>query len=619
MKVVKLKPAIKDYIWAGNKLKGFGKVTDFDKIAECWELSFHKDGPCVIDSGDDEGKLLKDVATPKDIGNYVSTFPFFPVLIKLIDSGDNLSVQVHPSDEYALANEDSYGKTEMWYVLHRDEGCGLYVGLKEDSSKAEIEKSLNEGTILDKLNFYPVEEGECYFIKSGTIHAIGKGVTLIEIQQNSNLTYRLYDYNRIGKDGQPRELHIAKALEVIDYKKYTPIKFNGNMIGKSKYFASYVYDVSDKNHIQAPASSFVSITFISGEGKINGIPYKTYESFFIPASQAADIKGSGKYVLTTVERDEKKAIGIDIGGTSFKVGLVNTKGKIEKKYSFLVDHKLSQNQLIGKLAASINEFLEDNYLTKDDIIGIGIGCPGSIDTEKGVCDYSNNLQWDKLDVCGIISKVTGINCKISNDANVACLGEARFGSGKTYNSVVLITLGTGVGGGIVIDHKLFEGNKGKGAEIGHTVIKLNGKKCTCGRKGCLEAYASATALIRDTKTAMRKDKKSLMWEYVHNNIALVDGKTAFECSKKGDASACKVVDDYIYYLGEGILNFCNIFRPDAILLGGGVAYQKEYLIDKLVKYAEDHDYGFKMTPKVEIRCAELGNDAGIIGAACLVF
>lgn len=302
METVKLKPATKDYIWAGKNLKIWGKKTPYDKIAECWELSFHKDGPSLIDSGADKGKKLMDVARKEDIGTYVSTFPFFPVLIKLIDSGDNLSVQVHPSDDYALKNENSFGKTERWHVIHHEEGAGLYVGFKKETSMEEVEKALKEGTILSLLNFFPVEDGENYFIPSGTIHAIGKGVTVIEIQQNSNLTYRLYDYNRIGKDGKPRELHIQKALKVIDTKAYHPISFQEPLIGECKYFSSSVHNVKDIPMIQANKESFISITFLTGEGSVNSIPYKALDTFFIPAEKEAVLKGSGTFVLTTVNR-----------------------------------------------------------------------------------------------------------------------------------------------------------------------------------------------------------------------------------------------------------------------------------------------------------------------------
>ncbi len=301
MELVKLKPATKDYIWAGTKLKKYGKDAPYDNIAECWELSFHKDGPCLIDSGINAGKALKDIATDADLGSNVSTFPFFPVLIKLIDSGDNLSVQVHPKDEYALRHENSFGKTEMWYVLEAEKGSGLYVGLKEDTNRDEIESALKDGTILSKLNFFPVMPGEVYFIESGTIHAIGKGVTVIEIQQNSNLTYRLYDYNRLGKDGKPRELHIEKALNVINYKKYQKIIFADDIIGTCKYFTSRYQKIDRTVSLHAPDTTFYSLTFLDGEGKINDLPYRKFDTFFLPSGKKALITGTGSYILTSVE------------------------------------------------------------------------------------------------------------------------------------------------------------------------------------------------------------------------------------------------------------------------------------------------------------------------------
>lgn len=301
MNLVKLKPATKDYIWAGTKLKKYGKEAPYNNIAECWELSFHKDGPSIIDSDEDKGRLLKDIATKEDLGEYTASFPFFPVLIKLIDSGDNLSVQVHPNDEYALKNENSFGKTEMWYVLEAEEGSGLYVGLKEDSSREEIEEALKNGTILSKLNFFPVKKGEVYFIQSGTIHAIGKGVTVIEIQQNSNLTYRLYDYNRLGKDGKPRELQIEKALNVINYHKYSPVHFDNDIIGTCKYFTSRYQKVDHTIELEASSTSFLSLTFLDGEGMINDLPYKKFDTFFLPSTKKATIKGTGSYIITSID------------------------------------------------------------------------------------------------------------------------------------------------------------------------------------------------------------------------------------------------------------------------------------------------------------------------------
>ena len=182
----------------------------------------------------------------------------------------------------------------------------------------------------------------------------------------------------------------------------------------------------------------------------------------------------------------------------------------------------------------------------------------------------------------------------------------------------MFTLGTGVGGGIIIDKKLYEGNESKGAELGHAVLVLGGEECTCGRKGCIEAYCSASALIRDTKRAMLADTESKMWEYANNDINNVNGRTAFAMARENDESAMKVVENYVMYLSESIMNYCNIFRPEAFVLGGGICGEGKFLIDKVVAYCEKRHYGYQGTPAVKIITATLGNDAGIIGAAALL-
>lgn len=301
MDVVKLKPYTKTIVWGGNNLRNYGKVSSGENIAECWELSLHKEGSSLIDSGKDKGKSLSEVLTIKDCGLKCKKFPFFPTLIKLIDADRELSVQVHPSDEYALKNEKSFGKTEMWYILKAKEGAGIYLGFKRDVSKEEVERKIKDNTLVDLLNFIPVKPGDCYFVKSGTVHAIGAGITLFEVQQNSALTYRLYDWGKVGMDGKPRELHIEKSLKVMNLKKFEPVRFNKPLLGKCDYFTTYEYLISEKSIIQASEDSFVSITFIEGSGEVNKINFQKGDTFFIPASKKAQIKGTGKYLLTTIE------------------------------------------------------------------------------------------------------------------------------------------------------------------------------------------------------------------------------------------------------------------------------------------------------------------------------
>ena len=297
-KVVKLKPVIKSYIWGGNYFQPYLGLS-YEKISELWELSVRKGSSSIIDSGEFKGRPLDEVLTEQDIGPIQDRFSYFPLLIKLIDAQDNLSVQVHPNDEYALKNEHQFGKTEMWHIISHDEGAGLFVGLNKDYSKEEIANSLNDGSILEKLNFIPVQDGDTFLIKSGTIHAIGKGVRLIEIQQNSDLTYRLYDYLRKDKDGNYRELHINKALEVIDYHKYDTKQNKGHVLADTPFFHVERKEVNNQLHLKAD-SSFLSFTFINGEGMVDDIPYKQFDTFFLPYGKECIIKGNGTIIISKV-------------------------------------------------------------------------------------------------------------------------------------------------------------------------------------------------------------------------------------------------------------------------------------------------------------------------------
>ena len=229
---LKLKPIIKSYIWGGDYFKPY-REGDFDNISESWELSLRKDNNVLVEG---LNKSLSEVISEDDLGPATKRFPYFPLLIKLIDAKDNLSIQVHPSDEYALKKEQSFGKSEMWHIIDADKDAGLYVGLNKYYSKEEIEKKLKDSSVLECLNFYKVKPGDTFLINPGTIHAIGKGVRLIEIQQNSDLTYRLYDYLRKDKNGKYRELHIDKALDVIDYHKYENKPVKGDVLADNQYF-----------------------------------------------------------------------------------------------------------------------------------------------------------------------------------------------------------------------------------------------------------------------------------------------------------------------------------------------------------------------------------------------
>ena len=297
--VVKLKPVVKSYIWGGSYFQQFKNI-DLDVVSELWELSVRGLDSSIIDSGKNKGKRLDEILSKEDIGPVADQMPFFPLLIKLIDAKENLSVQVHPSDEYAINKLNSFGKTEMWHIINADEGCGLYVGFKKDYSRKEVEESLNNGTILDLLNFFKVKPGDTFFIEAGTIHAIGKGVRLIEIQQNSDITYRLYDYLRKDKNGNYRELHIKQALDVINYKKYEKPQVNQELLAKSKYFTVKRVELNRELELVANKNSFITFTFLDGEGEVDDILYKKFDTFFLPYGHSCRIKGKGTLIISEV-------------------------------------------------------------------------------------------------------------------------------------------------------------------------------------------------------------------------------------------------------------------------------------------------------------------------------
>ena len=312
-------------------------------------------------------------------------------------------------------------------------------------------------------------------------------------------------------------------------------------------------------------------------------------------------------------------LAIDIGGTSMKGALVDRQGHLSSRFVVPVVPGEEQESALDRLIASAKESLQ-SLSEGDRVIGIGCGVPGGINTFTGVCDYASNLGWKNLPVARILSDKLSLPCKIDNDANTAMLGEIQFGQEKAYRNAILLTLGTGIGGGIFVNGQLYVGNEGKGAEIGHMVIVAGGIPCPCGRKGCFETYASATALTREAKKAIEAHPESLMAEEVRKGVK-IDAALPFECAKKGDEVAQQVVDQYIEYLGVGCLNLIDIFRPEVIVLSGGVSKQGENLRQPLERYLEKFGYGFGVdkAPKVDIKISRLGADIGIYGAAALGF
>ena len=310
-------------------------------------------------------------------------------------------------------------------------------------------------------------------------------------------------------------------------------------------------------------------------------------------------------------------IGIDLGGTNIVAGLV------DDTYNILTTARVKTNlpreaeAIIDDMVSLCHKVVEQQGITLDDVAYVGVGCPGTCNVETGEVEYANNLGFAHLPLGTMMQEKLNKTVYVDNDANAAALGEAKAGATKNAAKSVCITLGTGVGSGIVLDGKIYGGSNYAGGELGHTVIVMDGEPCTCGRRGCWETYSSATALMSQTRKAMEQNPDSLMWKLAEGDLAKVDGRIPFEAAKAGDPAGQAVVDRYVEYLACGLVNVINIFQPDVICVGGGVCRQGENLLGPVRKLIEQDRYSKYCAKQTKLCVAELGNDAGIVGAACL--
>lgn len=316
LRPLKLKPATRSYIWGGTKLKEFwGKESDTDTIAECWELSMYTDSESIVDDPAfyeyTLGKLQKKY--PEFFGDKVNDYSKFPILIKLLDAAADLSIQVHPDDVYAMAREGGQlGKNEVWYIADAEEGAAIYYGFNRDVTKEEVVDGVVNGTVTELLNRFPVKKGDSFFVPAGTVHALQKGVTVIEVQQSSDLTYRLYDYSRKDKNGAPRKLHIREALDVMKLTKSelpetSEVKTLSNgskirVLTKNGYFTAKEVKIEKGEYLIYSEESFVTFTVADGEAEFeSGEKIKKGETWFIPAFYMAKIKADNvTLVVTTI-------------------------------------------------------------------------------------------------------------------------------------------------------------------------------------------------------------------------------------------------------------------------------------------------------------------------------
>jgi len=311
-------------------------------------------------------------------------------------------------------------------------------------------------------------------------------------------------------------------------------------------------------------------------------------------------------------------IGIDLGGTNIAAAVVNGEHKILGRSKIKTNLPRPQEDVLADLLEAARLAVQDAGISMDDIEYVGVGSPGTVNTKTGVVEYANNLAFRQADIAGAVKAGLGTLCYVGNDANAAALGELVAGCGCGVDNFLALTLGTGLGGGAIVNGTMLTGFNYAGAELGHMMIIAGGEHCTCGLDGCIEAYASATALIRQTKRAMEADKASAMWALCGGDIEKAGGRTAFDAMRAGDKTATEVVGRYIEYLALGIVNFINIFQPEILCIGGGVSNEKpQYLLEPLRERVAKSTYGGGTVACTKIVTATLGNDAGIIGAAAL--
>lgn len=312
----------------------------------------------------------------------------------------------------------------------------------------------------------------------------------------------------------------------------------------------------------------------------------------------------------------KYIIGIDVGGMSAKGGLFDENGTLLCTQTVNTKKEDGFDKTVENIAQLCKQLSAIQQIGFEQVEGIGVGVPGAVDSKNGIIIAWGNFAWYNVPFAKRLSECTGKRVFIGNDANVAALGEAMFGASSQYQSSVLLTLGTGIGSGFVVDGKIIEGYRGI-FELGHFVLYPNGCDCVCGKKGCFEKYASATALIEQTKNAMLKARDSILWDIVGNSIDAVDGKTLFLGLEKKDKTARKIFSNYITYLADGIIHIINVLHPEALLLGGGISNAGDALLSPLKEQIEKIGYSGMEFALVKIEIAKLGNKAGIYGAFVL--
>lgn len=601
------KPVLKDAIWGGSRLiqqlqKGSGE----QRVAESWELSTHPSGVSHLEDGRALDAYLRHC--PQALGTARESDDL-PILIKLIDAAQPLSVQVHPDNAYAMEHEHQNGKAEVWYVMEAEKDAFIYCGFRRSYTRAEVLDAVRENRLTDLLARVPVRAGDVIYLAPGTVHALGGGVMVAEIQQNSDVTYRLYDYGRLGADGQPRELHLERAMDVATLAPTGGVMRGGGncrVIAQCEQFQVTQMELDGTRVLPMTERSFCALLCVRGSVTVDTKTLKLGDCLFLPAQNGCmELEGTGTILLAKLP--PRYDIGIDLGGTNLVSAAVDEDGVIYGRARMKTNAPRPWSAVFADMAICAHRAVSASGLAMEQITSVGVGCPGTVNPQRGMVEFSNNLEFHNAPLYSYLEQALGKPIFADNDANSAAWGEHLVTGGE---SLVMVTLGTGVGGGLVLDGRIWRGAYFGGAELGHMTLVKQGLPCTCGRRGCAEAYVSATALVARTRRAMEQHPDSAMWAVGD----AVSGQTAFLAD---DAPAHRVVEEYLDDLGDFVVNLVNIFQPEVLAIGGGISGEGERLLEPLrekVRRDAFSRYGARQTL---VKTAQLGNDAGLIGAALL--
>lgn len=625
--LIMLKPVLHNNIWGGRRLAEFGYDLPDGPVGECWGIAAHPHGDCTIDGGPYDGMTLSQLWYEHHELFEGAVGDRFPLLVKVLDARESLSIQVHPDDVYAFENEDgSLGKSECWYVLDAKEGGQIIVG-QHAHDRDEFAQMVKEGRWDDLENRVPIQAGDFFDIRPGTMHAIMDGTMILETQQSSDVTYRVYDFDRRQADGSLRELHLQQAMDVIDYGAKAPVtgKVTAPEVGGVTKLMSCEYFEVLRVRVtpDAPVDleqwhPFMCLSVVEGTGGQVSTPAGTWNVYkgshfvapygsgtlslqgdmmlicsYVP-TVAASGWGKGVYPKARgVSGMTKNRIGIDIGRRKLRVAAYNEDGEELLKEVIPNDHNLSPAENLQHLVDVIEEW-------GIDYMGIGVGAPGPLNFAAGKILNPPNLPgWEDFRIVSFLEQATTHRVQLNNDANVAGLAESLSGAGWGYESLFYFTVSTGVGGAYIYQNQIVGGANSCAAEIFNMVVNEFDDVRPGMNVGSVEEQASGPSIARLASKGLGR---------------AVDPAEVFALYESGDETARVVIDRAADVLAKAVHNVRCVVDPDVFVFGGSVALNNPWFIELVREKAKK----LVLNPStLRIELAKCGSDAVLIGASLL--